>query len=259
MQITVLGFSGTDDIVLLETIQYINTTSNENDTAVELRTNAKTIINQNKRNNCNETTESDAKDISILRIINLNELARNNTNVDNANGVDTQDFNEDTNGNSDVKLDENNNQHGNNSQDGEIMLDGFNDLDGENNGDDINEDGDGNQNGDDNQGGNDNQEGNGQNQIDRNKDTTTDASFWNTWTITLVAVGSATVVALLCVGSYYIGKIRGNNKVSSEEIIEEDIEAPRVIPRVKRVYDAPTRLFSSLSNSNLRQDTLSMW
>ncbi|XP_047996068.1 uncharacterized protein LOC125233936 [Leguminivora glycinivorella] len=58
--------------------------------------------------------------------------------------------------------------------------------------------------------------------------------FWNPFTITIVSVGAFTVVGLVGVGAYYLGKSRG---VSPDLPLDvETQEAPSIIPRARSVF-----------------------
>ncbi|KAJ2949497.1 hypothetical protein O0L34_g15420 [Tuta absoluta] len=57
------------------------------------------------------------------------------------------------------------------------------------------------------------------------------SSFWNVWTIALVAVGSGCFVAMVVVGAYHLG--RNSRGIRTTAIDLSDFEAPRIIPRAK--------------------------
>lgn len=217
----------------MEAIRYINKTFNKNETVVDLKTIIKTNDDQSELHNLNDISKLKTS----VKEVDLTEFAQRRF-IDNDNTENVHIQNSSLVGNS--VLDGNGNQDevvgSNDNHDDEEYQSSFDNKDSEV----I-------------QGSSDNQIG--KENTNKNEGDSANASFWNPWTITLVAIGSATVVAILCIGSYYIGKMRGSKQVIDEVIIEEDVEAPRVIPRIKHIYDSPTRFMSSFSNQSQNIDS----
>ncbi|XP_063368211.1 uncharacterized protein LOC134656583 [Cydia amplana] len=65
-----------------------------------------------------------------------------------------------------------------------------------------------------------------------------DSNFWNAFTITFVSVGAFTVVGVIGVGAYYLGKSKGVSHNFPLDL--ETQEAPSIIPRARSVFsDVP--------------------
>ncbi|XP_063539544.1 uncharacterized protein LOC134748705 [Cydia strobilella] len=79
---------------------------------------------------------------------------------------------------------------------------------------------------------------------EEDRENSEDSSFWNAFTITIVSVGAFTVVGVVGVGAYYIGK---SKSVSPNLLLDlETQETPSIIPRARSVFsDVPYDRYNS--------------